>query len=293
MSKIITTILILFLIFSAESHAQALPSLPLNDLIKLAAAGDAHAQLIVGARYEAGIGVKSDIHEAIKWYEKSAKQKNTGALEQMAIIYLRGRGVAADSQKAIKLFTESANHGSITAISNLGVIYRDGLAGPIDLDETFKWFLKGAHLGDAGCQFDTGMMLLRGEGVKERSSQQAEYWIEKAANQNLTVAQSKLGLFYFWALNGTRNDKEAVKLFTKAALKGDVIAQHFLGIAHRTGRGVVKNEIDALAWFYISASEDSAESLKFSKDMETELGKENTIKAQERAKEIKSTIKEI
>lgn len=49
-------------------------------LLKSASKGFIEAEVMIAAMYDRGLGVKSDIHAATKWYEKAAAQGHTTAL---------------------------------------------------------------------------------------------------------------------------------------------------------------------------------------------------------------------
>ena len=48
--------------------------------------------------------------------------------------------------------------------------------------------------------------------------------------------------------------------FSKAAERGNVRAQHRMGLAYETGRGVAKDISLALQWYHKAAENDSGES---------------------------------
>ena len=63
--------------------------------------------------------------------------------------------------------------------------------------------------------------------------------------------------FYF-GLEGETNMCLAVQLWEVAAKKGNVLAQHNLGICHINGQGVAKDEIAAFRYFHEAADQDLA-----------------------------------
>lgn len=93
--------------FESEDYTNAF------ELLKpLADQGDAEAQCIIGNMYELGLGLESNVLEAVEWYRKSA---------------LQGYGVASN---------------------NLGTIFNSGHEGiPIDQAESNKWYQKAREQG--------------------------------------------------------------------------------------------------------------------------------------------------
>src|SRR5260221_13511008 len=56
----------------------------------LATAGDARAMAMMGAMYQKGEGVKTDLDKAIDWYTKAAEAGHTAAQFALGMIYLDG-----------------------------------------------------------------------------------------------------------------------------------------------------------------------------------------------------------
>jgi TPR repeat protein len=83
-------------------------------LMPLAQQGNAEAQCILGNIYHLGLGVEQNVTEAIKWYEKSAKQGYAVASNNLAGIYLTGDdncGIEANSDEAAKWYGISREQG--------------------------------------------------------------------------------------------------------------------------------------------------------------------------------------
>lgn len=71
-----------------QAFAQKNYSETLTLLKPLAEDGHSEAQCILGNIYHLGLGVDSNIQEAIKWYQKSAKQGYSIAENNLNTIYL-------------------------------------------------------------------------------------------------------------------------------------------------------------------------------------------------------------
>lgn len=72
----------------------------LPDLRRLADAGDADAQWLMGVRYHDGAGVAHDDGQAVHWFLRAAEQGNVAAQGALGAYYWRGRGVSPDLSKA-------------------------------------------------------------------------------------------------------------------------------------------------------------------------------------------------
>jgi S1-C subfamily serine protease len=69
-----------------------------------------------------------------------------------------------------------------------------------------------------------------------------------AAEQGNSLAQRFLGICYTNGRGVAKNDAEAVKWFRKAAEQGDATAQGNLGYRYYKGQGVIKDNAEALKW---------------------------------------------
>jgi TPR repeat protein len=84
----------------AESRRYAARSLP--GLRRLAAAGDAEAQFLLGRFYSGGLGVERDYKEALVWLRKAAGQKQAWAYNLLGYMHLHGEGVSPDPGEAYR-----------------------------------------------------------------------------------------------------------------------------------------------------------------------------------------------
>ena len=73
----------------------------LPQIQKLAEDGDPEAEFQLAQRYEHGTsGVKKNIDEALRWYQRAATNGNRMAMSALSHIYANGLGVAPDTAKA-------------------------------------------------------------------------------------------------------------------------------------------------------------------------------------------------
>ena len=119
--------------------------------------GHGNAQDLLGAMYEAGIGVKQDHAEAARWWRKAADQGYPSPQNSLGAAYYLGRGVEQDYAKAWKWYWRAADQGHAKAQYNLGVMYADGTGVPQDFIFAHMWLnLAAAHLA-AGPERDDAM----------------------------------------------------------------------------------------------------------------------------------------
>ena len=74
----------------------------------------------------------------------------------------------------------SAEQGDAGAQFNLGIIYDNGKGVKQDFGEAVAWYRKAAEQGHAGAQFNLGFMYDNGRGVEENHSE-AVAWYRKGA----------------------------------------------------------------------------------------------------------------
>jgi hypothetical protein len=84
-----------------------------DEFRQLAKEGCPFAQCILGVMYQNGRGVPKNVHTAISWYSKSAKQGNPVAEEHLGEIYQFGeQGIKQDKSEAANWYRRAAHHGS-------------------------------------------------------------------------------------------------------------------------------------------------------------------------------------
>jgi TPR repeat protein len=154
----------------------------LRYLLVGAEAGDPHCQNLVGYSYQLGLGVETDLHAAVFWYERAASAKDVEGLWNLALCYEKGEGVEVNKTKAFSLYKRAAQLGDTKAQCSLGVAYLEGLGTKPDLLEGIKWLRKAARKGESRAQYNLGQAYLDGEGVR-RNQKHARTWLTKAAKQ--------------------------------------------------------------------------------------------------------------
>jgi len=104
-----------------------------------------------------------------------------------------------------------------------------------------------ANQGDVGAQYALGTRYIKGIGVS-RDYKQAVKWYRKAAKQGAAEAQYVLGRMNLNGDGTPKNGKQAAKWFRKAAEQGHVRAQHKLGAMYVIGYGVPQHYKKAVKW---------------------------------------------
>jgi TPR repeat protein len=96
----------------------------------LADAGNAEAQSALAGLYMNGLGVRQDLGEAAKWYERAARQGDAVAQLNLGDLYAKGRGVRRDLVEAHLWLGLAANQGREWATRR-----RDEIAGAMTAEQ--------------------------------------------------------------------------------------------------------------------------------------------------------------
>ena len=145
---------------------------------------DNKAMLAIGIMYANGDGVKRDIKQAIKWYNKAAENGNSYAYSKLGNFYASKK----DYKKAFKWFLKAAKIGDNKAAYNLGYFYTGGLGIARDLKKALHWYEVAAKAGNIDAQLNLGFAYIGGHGTKV-DYKQASYWIKKAKDAGSTKAK--------------------------------------------------------------------------------------------------------
>lgn len=159
-------------------------------LRQAAATGDVRAQHEVALRYTNGSGVKRDLSEAAKWYERAAAHEFAPAQYRLGSLYEKGLGVKRDLTTAMSWYSRSAEQGNARAMHNLAVISAMGASGKPDMNKALTWFTKAANLGVKDSQFNLGILHGQGMGVKQDLAESYK-WFALAAKSGDNDATKK------------------------------------------------------------------------------------------------------
>ncbi|NVD37688.1 SEL1-like repeat protein [Ensifer sp. HO-A22] len=159
-------------------------------LVTAAKGGDPLAFYEIGARFTEGRGVKEDLAEAAKWYQRAADGGVVPADYRLASMYEKGSGLTRDAAKAKVLYLKAAGQGNASAMHNLAVMLASGRDGAPDFTEATKWFAKAAELGVRDSQFNLAVLYARGNGVPQ-DLESSYKWFAAAAREGDLDAAAK------------------------------------------------------------------------------------------------------
>ena len=152
--------------------------------------GDALAMFEIGAVYTEGRGLKANLTEAAKWYQRAADAGVVPAQYRLGSLYEKGTGVGRDLKKARALYLQAAEQGNASAMHNLAVMLANGGETAPDFTGAGKWFEMAADRGIRDSQFNLAILYARGNGVAQ-DLEQSYKWFSIAARDGDTDAAQK------------------------------------------------------------------------------------------------------
>lgn len=172
--------------------------------VRVAAEGGvAEAQAVYGQMLLDGVGVVRDRQEAVRWFDRAARQGHAMAINMMGRCYdlgwgvpidkvraaewfrvasaqgldwgmynyatalALGAGVAEDKPAALALFRKAAAMGNAKAINYVGSFHEDGWVVGRDMAEAARCYRQAAEGGDFRGQFNHARMLAEAGRIDE------------------------------------------------------------------------------------------------------------------------------
>lgn len=106
------------------------------------------SQKILAQFFLVGQTAPKNYPEAVRWYERSAKNGDTDSQNELAFLYFVGHGVKQDSVKAFELFSQAAHAGLAIAQYNVGIMWYTGNGvEKVDLPTSYAWLNLAAANG--------------------------------------------------------------------------------------------------------------------------------------------------
>lgn len=137
--------LLLVALLAMGSAVQAGDKVDIASMQRQAEAGDAYAQLNLGAAYDNGIGVAKDVDKALQWYQKAAEQGVAEAQFNLAHLMVEQEISAV---AAAEWMEKAANQGMADAQYLMGVIYFEGIGVEPDDGKAYSWLQKAERQGN-------------------------------------------------------------------------------------------------------------------------------------------------
>jgi uncharacterized protein len=244
-----------------------LSTVEIQTLKAKAEAGDAKAQLQLGAAYEDGNGVHQNDEQAVNWYRKAAEQGDAEAQNDLGIMYSLGRGVEKSKVEATKWYKRAALQRYPKAMFNMGTAYYNGDGVPVDDTTAYAWFLLAQEAGsqpaaDAVKRAESemrrfqkveafskiGEMYEKGEDLRQDYVEAAK-WYRKAAEAGDAPARVRLAGILVQDRSGTGGYEEARHWCEQAAKQNYSPGAYCVGLLYERGLGVPTDVGQAAKWY--------------------------------------------
>ena len=159
-----------------------------EQLERLADAGDAYAQYIIGMAYRDGGLLIPDTVKAQKLLERAAEQDLDAAQYAIGKLYLSDDADVHDSAKGIYWLKRSADNGNDFAAYRLGKEYLSDKNVPKDASTAAEYLRQAANNGNAYAQYLLGKLTLIGEGIP-KDMDAAYEWFAAARDNGHAYAE--------------------------------------------------------------------------------------------------------
>ena len=137
---------------------------------------------------------RKDSISSFTYLKKAAELDHVSAIGNIGVNYFYGYSIPKDEDKGIECFKTAAAAGDANACLNLGTIYYWKDYGRKNYQLAAEYWRQGAELGSPDCQFNYGMLLKKGRGVRKDKAE-AMRWIKLAADNGLEDAKEELAKY--------------------------------------------------------------------------------------------------
>ncbi|CAD6263353.1 unnamed protein product [Miscanthus lutarioriparius] len=169
--------------------------------------------LVAGSAASRGAGgerLETERQRALGLFRRAARLGSAAAMVDAGLMcWEDGR-----REEAVGYYRSAADLGHPVGMCNLGVSYLE--ADPPKAEEAIRWFYPSASAGNARAQYNLGLCLQNGKGVK-------------------------------------RNQKEAAKWYLRAAEGGNVRAMYNISLCYSYGEGLSQDPVRAKRWLQLAA----------------------------------------
>jgi hypothetical protein len=180
------------------------------------------------------------------------------------LLVVMGVGPAAEKTRNADTFFRI--NTSLTNLNDPETAFRLARERYVRQDYAGAWELSekavaAGHLGGKALQ---GAMRLSGQGTRRDINEGVRLLTEAAEGGDL-MGQSRLGALYsnawvFFSPAPPDSEERAFKWLSLAAPRGDLLAQHYLGMAYIDGKGVAQNRAEGIRWLQTAAEGGNTES---------------------------------
>lgn len=242
-----------------------------QDFVKLQAqaeAGDSAAQDTLGTKYLVGDGVEENKEEAVNWFRKSARQRNSSAMYHLGAAYYNGDGVPVSDSLSYAWFRVAKEAGNPNAaeavqraeselkpetitigLDKIAEMYEADGSLPENETEAARWWSVAAARGDEDARVALAVKMVSGQGVPQDLTK-GRHWCDQAAKNRNHRAEYCMGHIYEQGLGVKRDPKKAREWYEPAAAAGLIQAMRALALMEIAGEG---GKVDRISAFLLYA----------------------------------------
>ncbi|XP_047079634.1 F-box protein At1g70590-like [Lolium rigidum] len=147
---------------------------------------------------------------ALGMFQRAARLGPATAMVDAGLLYWE----EGQREEAMGYYRRAAELGHPVGMCNLGVSYLE--ADPPEADEAVRWFYPATSAGNVRAQYNLGLCLQNGKGIK-------------------------------------RNQREAAKWYLRAAEGGNVRAMYNVSLCYCLGEGFTQDHVRAKKWLQLAA----------------------------------------
>lgn len=129
--------------------------------------------------------------EALTILERLAKEGDSRAQYEVALMYLQGIGTKSDPLKGGTWMLTAANNGNSTAMVEIGGRHENGVNAERNLAVAFTWYRRAAIAGDPIGRYKLAMMYEAGEAIP-KDLVRAYAWYQLSGNTAAILAVNRL-----------------------------------------------------------------------------------------------------
>ncbi|MFP4177745.1 MAG: tetratricopeptide repeat protein [Acholeplasmataceae bacterium] len=203
----------------------------------------------LGLAYRGGLGLEKDEKKADKLFEKhypdlleEAKENDVVSMHLVGSCCYYGHGVKASILKAIEWFQQAASAGYADSLYMLGLIQETVDQENPRTERAIEYYEKAAEQGHPYAEYALATI------YHERQDwTKAVRYYERAAKQNYDRAAFALAMHY--REHEPKKPDKAYAWFLSAAKQGHREAEYYAGLYNQLGRGTTKNIRQAVFWY--------------------------------------------
>lgn len=265
---------------------KATPSIYMQELLEQAQSGNPTAQSDLGVLELMGEARQKNTRDAFELFSKAAKQGDVVALNQLGRSYGLCLNGELDFEKSEAYYEQAIDKGYIGAMTNLGTFYTRSHKPDLQ-SKGLELLREAANQGHASAQEVLAKCL--------GDSSEAQFWLEKAADQGFPSALNKLGELrarnecnlelrahgyrqgsrlgyssslyllarcYLSGIGVEADPHQAFTLYKLASVKEEIpLALCDVGNCYQFGIGVKANPRKAFEWYKRAANQSNPEGL--------------------------------